>query len=112
MFAAPIVAKTAVVGLGLFVALQGYQAAKRERSQRMLLTAGGFTLLSVGSVLEGICQGLFHLSAMVAGLIQTGIVRVRMALIVLSLFIPGSTDKKESVETPGGDDETEDISIS
>lgn len=89
MYAGLLVAKAAIVSLGLFVAFQGFRAARRERSQRMLLNAGGFSLLSVGSVLEGICYGVFDLSTFVSGTVQVGFVGVGMVLIVGSLFVPG-----------------------
>lgn len=101
MLAGLLLAKIIVVLLGLLIAFQGYRAAKREESQRMLLIAGGFTLLSIGSVLEGICHVLLSLSTLVSGLIQAGIVGTGMTLIIMSLFIPGSIDTK-SREGPGG----------
>lgn len=90
MFVGLLVAKAAIVVLGLFVALQGYRAAKRERSDRMLLVAGGFTLLSVGSVLEGVCYGVLDLSTLHSGMIQTGFVGLGMVLIVTSLLVSGA----------------------
>jgi len=82
--------KAVVVLLGLVVAFQGFRAARRERSQRMLLTAGGFTFLSVGSVLGGVCYDAFQLSRPLSGTIQSGVVGVGMVLIFLSVFLPGS----------------------
>ena len=90
MYVGLLVAKAAIVFLGLVVAVQGVRAARRERSQRLLLTASGFSLLSVGSVLGGICYDVFDLSLFLSGIVQTGFVGVGMVLIVLSLFIPGS----------------------
>ena len=91
MFVGLLVAKVAIVVLGLFVAFQGYRAARRERSQRLLLVAGGFTLLSVGSVLEGICYDVLHWSTLLSGVVQTGFVGLGMACIVASLVVPGAT---------------------
>ena len=85
-----LVAKGIIVLLGFVVALQGVRAARRERSQRLLLTAGGFSLLSVGSVLEGLCYDVFDVSLFVAGTVQSGLVGAGMILIVMSLFMPGS----------------------
>lgn len=90
MFVGLLVAKIAIVVLGLFVAFQGYRAAKRERSHRMMLVAGGFTVLTVGSVLEGICYGVFELSTLTSGIIQTIFVGLGMGLIVASLLVPGA----------------------
>lgn len=91
MNTALIVAKAATVALGLVVAGQGFRAARRERSQRLLLTASGFSLLSVGSVLEGVCYEVFELSMLVSGTVQVGFVGAGMVLILLSLFVPGAT---------------------
>lgn len=96
MFVGLLVAKIAIVVLGLFVAFQGYRAARRERSHRMMLVAGGFTILSVGSVLEGICYGVFELSTLTSGIIQTIFVGLGMSLIVASLLVPGASAR----ETP------------
>lgn len=95
MFVGLLVAKVAIVVLGLFVALQGYRAAKRERSNRMLLVAGGFTLLSVGSVLEGFCYDVLDLSTLLSGTIQTGFVGLGMVLIATSLLVPGATTRRD-----------------
>ncbi|GGN94832.1 MULTISPECIES: DUF7521 family protein [Haloarcula] len=89
-----LAAKALTVLLGLVIALQGYRAARRERSQRMLLVASGFTLLSVGSVLEGICYDVFHLSTLLSGAIQTGFVGLGMSLIVVSLYAPGAGGRR------------------
>ncbi|WP_440988389.1 DUF7521 family protein [Haloarchaeobius baliensis] len=90
MFVGLLVAKVAIVVLGLFVAFQGYRAARRERSQRLLLVAGGFTLLSVGSVLEGVCYDILDLSTLLSGVVQTGFVGLGMLCIVGSLLVPGA----------------------
>lgn len=95
MFVGLLVAKVAIVVLGLFVALQGYRAAKRERSNQMLLVAGGFTLLSVGSVLEGFCYEVLDLSTLLSGMIQIGVVGLGMVLIVTSLLVPGTTTRRD-----------------
>lgn len=101
MYSGLLVAKAVIVMLGFFVALQAYRAARRERSQRMLLIAGGFTLLSVGSVLEGVCYDVFQLSALISGIIQSGFVGLGMSLIVVSLFVPGATVQKGRADNPG-----------
>lgn len=100
MFVGLLVAKVAIVLFGLFIALQAYRAAQRERSQRMLLVAGGFTVLSVGSVLEGICYGVFQLSTLLSGVIQTGFLGLGMTLIVASLVVPGATAQRASPDVP------------
>ncbi|WP_436927430.1 DUF7521 family protein [Halosimplex amylolyticum] len=97
MFVGLLLAKAAIVSLGLFVAFQGYRAAKRERSQRLLVVAGGFTFLSVGSVIEGICYNVFQLSTLHSGVIQTCFAGLGMTFIALSLFVPGVT-----AEAPDG----------
>lgn len=84
------VAKAAIVVLGLPVALQGYRAARRERSQRMLLLAGGSTVLSL-AVLEGICYDVFQLSTLISEAIQREFVGLGMVLVVASLFASGTT---------------------
>jgi len=101
MFAGLLVAKAAIVALGLVIALQGYRAARRERSQRMLAVAGGFAFLSVGSVLEGICYGVLGLSVLLSGAIQTCMLGLGMVLLVVSLFVPGAA-VGEGAEMPGG----------
>lgn len=99
MYSWLLVAKAVIVLLGLVVALQAYRAARRERSQRMLLIASGFTFLSVGSVLEGICYDVFQLSTLISGIIQTGFVGLGMSLIVVSLFVPGATVRRGRADT-------------
>ncbi|MBX0325527.1 hypothetical protein EGH21_21105 [Halomicroarcula sp. F13] len=100
MFFGLLAAKALIVVLGLVIAFQGYRAARRERSQRMLLVAGGFTLLSVGSVLEGICYDVLHFSTLLSGTIQTGFVGLGMSLIVVSLYAPGTGGRPTETETP------------
>lgn len=91
MYVGLAVANAVIVLLGLVVAFQGFRAARRERSHRLLLTASGFSLLSVGSVLGGVCYDLFDLSMFASGVVHTGFVGVGMILIVSSLFVPGSS---------------------
>lgn len=66
----------------------------------MLLLAGGFTLLSVGSVLEGICYDLLQLSTLISGAIQSGFVGLGMVLVVASLFVPGTTAQRGTSNLP------------
>ncbi|AQL42885.1 hypothetical protein BV210_09235 [Halorientalis sp. IM1011] len=101
MFVGLLLAKAVIVVLGLFVAVQGYRAFRRERSQRMLIVAGGFAFLSIGSVIEGVCYNVFHLSTLLSGAIQTCLTGVGMGLIAVSLFVPG-TAATESDEPPDG----------
>lgn len=96
MFVGLLAAKAVIVALGLFVAFQGYRAARRERSHRMLLVAGGFTLVSVGSVLEGVCYDVFDLSTLLSGAIEAGFVGAGMVLIVASLLVSGATSQQPS----------------
>lgn len=102
MFVGLLAAKVVVVALGIFVAFQGYRAARRERSQRMLVVAGGFAFLSIGSVLEGICYELLQMSTLLAGIVQTCTVGLGMTLIVASLFVPAaaSTSSTDPIDDP------------
>lgn len=102
MFVGLIVAKAVIVVLGLLIAVQAYRGARRERSQRMLVMAAGFALLSVGSVLEGVCYGILELSTLLSGLIEAGLVGLGMLLLVGSLFVPGVAVQRGSSDTPEG----------
>ncbi|WP_117595479.1 DUF7521 family protein [Haloprofundus halophilus] len=88
-----LVAKAIVVVLGLLIAVQGFRASRREQSRRMLFVAGGFALLSVGSVLESVCYDVFELSVFLSGLVQSSVLASGMLLILVSLFVPAAAGR-------------------
>ncbi|WP_101297508.1 DUF7521 family protein [Halegenticoccus soli] len=81
-----VVAKLLVVGLGLAIALQGYRGYRRYDDRPMLFVAGGFALVSVGSILEGVLYDVLGWSIFVAGMSQSLLVALGMALVLYSLY--------------------------
>ncbi|SEP18810.1 hypothetical protein SAMN04487948_11972 [Halogranum amylolyticum] len=96
-----VAAKLVVILLGLLISYQGFRAYRREQSHRMLFVAAGFTLITVGSVLESVLYDILHLSVFVSGIVQTGFVAAGMALILYSLFVTHqSAGSKRSQSRP------------
>lgn len=81
-----IVGKIAVMLLGLFIAYQAYLGSKRHDSPAMFYLAIGFTLISIGTAIEGILFEVFHHDIFLAGAVQTAIAAGGMLLILYSLY--------------------------
>ena len=86
MHAGLVLAKLVVVALGLLISFQVVRAYGREEGQRMLLVAGGFCLLAVGSVLESVLYDVAGLSVFLAGMVQTAFVAAGMLFLLYSLL--------------------------
>lgn len=83
----PLVAgKIGVMLLGFFIAYQAYIGSKRHNSPAMFYLAVGFTLISIGTAIEGILFEIFHADIFLAGAIQTAIAAAGMLLILYSLY--------------------------
>lgn len=79
------IAKFIVVVLGLLIAGQSYRAYVRHNNQSMLYLALGFSLISVGAVIEGVLYDGVDLSVFYSGMIQTLVVASGMVVILYSL---------------------------
>ncbi|WP_458189092.1 DUF7521 family protein [Haladaptatus sp. NG-WS-4] len=81
-----VVAKFVVVVLGLLIAFQSYRAYKRYESRPMLFLALGFSIISIGAVIEGVLYEVMNLSIFFAGMIQSSVVAVGMVAVLYSLY--------------------------
>lgn len=81
-----VIAKIVVVVLGLLIARQSYRAYLRYESRPMLYLAVGFSIISVGAVIEAVLYEVVDLSIFYAGMIQTTIVAIGMVAVLYSLY--------------------------
>lgn len=81
-----VIGKLLVLTMGVFIAYQAYRGSVRNDSPAMRFLAGGFLLISIGSVLEGLLYEFLDVSIFTAGAIQSVIVSVGMLLILYSLY--------------------------
>lgn len=81
-----VIAKLVVVGLGLLIAVQGYRGYRRNQQPELLYVAGGFTVISIGSILEGVFYDVLQWPLFAAGMIQSIIVAFGLVIILYSLF--------------------------
>jgi hypothetical protein len=81
-----VIAKIVVVCLGLSIAYQGYRGYQRNNHPELLYVACGFTLISLGSILEGVFYDIMNWSLFTAGMIQSIIVACGLIFILYSLF--------------------------
>lgn len=81
-----LIAKILVVALGLLIALQGYRAHARYDNRPMLYLAVGFSIISIGAVIEGVLYEVMNLSIFYAGMIQTSVVALGMVAVLYSLY--------------------------
>ena len=80
-----VAAKLLTVALGLLIAYHAYRGYRRNDAQRMLYVAGGFVLITVGEVLEGVLFELlsfpmFHVGALAALFVVAGLSSILYAL--------------------------------
>ncbi len=80
-----IVAKFVVVVLGIGIAVQSYRAYARYDSKPMFYLALGFTVISIGAVIEGVLYEVGQFSIFDAGMIQATVVACGMCLILYSI---------------------------
>lgn len=81
-----IIAKVIVVILGGLIAAQGYRGYRRNNRAELLYVACGFTLISIGSILEGVFYDIMNWPLFTAGMIQSIIVALGLIVILYSLF--------------------------
>lgn len=81
-----VVAKLAVLTLGLLVSAMAFQGYRRYGSTAMAYLAIGFALISVGTVIEGLLFELADLDIFLASTIQTVIAASGMLVILYSLY--------------------------
>ncbi|WP_049972725.1 DUF7521 family protein [Haladaptatus cibarius] len=81
-----VVAKIVVAILGLLIAFQSYRAYARYDSSPMLYLALGFSLISIGSVIEGVLYEVVKLSLFYAGMVQSIVVALGMVAVLYSLY--------------------------
>ncbi|WP_276259017.1 DUF7521 family protein [Haloglomus litoreum] len=81
-----IIAKAITMVLGLLIAGTAYRSYRRSGNGSMFYLAVGFTIISVGAVVEGILFDVIQFSIFWAGTVQTSIVAVGMLIILYSLY--------------------------
>ncbi|WP_265111584.1 DUF7521 family protein [Halosolutus halophilus] len=81
-----VVAKLAVLTLGLLVSAMAFQGYRRYGRTAMVYLAIGFALISVGTVIEGLLFELADLDIFLASTIQTVIAASGMLVILYSLY--------------------------
>ncbi|MFC6965075.1 hypothetical protein ACFQL7_28095 [Halocatena marina] len=86
MHAGLVIAKIVVISLGVSIAYQGYRGYQRTNNTELLYVACGFTLISIGSILEGVFYDIMNWPPFAAGMIQSIIVVFGLLVILYSLF--------------------------
>ncbi|WP_396610657.1 hypothetical protein ACH9L7_10475 [Haloferax sp. S1W] len=86
-----VIAKLVTMGIGLVIAATAYRGYRRTERSSMLYLSVGFTIISIGSVIEGILFDVLHFSIFWAGTVQTSIVAVGMLVILYSLYGPSES---------------------
>lgn len=81
-----IAAKLVVLLFGLLIASKAYRGYIRHGSSAMLYLAVGFTLISIGTVIEGFLFEILQAELHLAGAIQTTIAAGGMLVILYSLY--------------------------
>ncbi|WP_458207856.1 DUF7521 family protein [Haladaptatus sp. NG-SE-30] len=80
-----VIAKLITVFLGIVISVQAYRGYRRSGDTPMLHLAAGFSVVSVGAVVEGVLYELGR-TIFLAGMIQSVIVAVGMVLVLYSLY--------------------------
>lgn len=86
MHAGLVIAKIVVIVLGVSIAYQGYRGYRRNNHPELLYMACGFTLISIGSILEGVFYDIMNWPLFTAGMVQSIIVAFGLIIILYSLF--------------------------
>lgn len=81
-----VAAKLVTMVIGLVIAVTAYRGYRRNDSEPMLYLAVGFSIISVGAVIEGVLYDVFEFSIFWAGTVQTSLVAVGMLVILYSLY--------------------------
>ncbi|WP_458210782.1 DUF7521 family protein [Haladaptatus sp. NG-SE-30] len=104
-----VIAKLITMIIGLVIAATAYRGYRRFNSRSMLYLAIGFTIISIGAVIEGILFDVLHFSIFWAGTVQTSIVAIGMVVILYSLYRRTGGHRPDELressrENSGGDD--------
>lgn len=81
-----VIAKFVTMVLGFLIAYQAYRGYRRNNRQPMLFMAIGFSIVSLGAIIEGILFDVLGFTFHDSGMVATSIVAVGMLTILYSLY--------------------------
>jgi len=80
-----VLAKTAVLVLGVAIAALAILAYRQTRDRSMLYLGAGFTLIAFGSFIEGLLFELLDWNLMTAQIVESGFVLAGLATFAVTL---------------------------
>jgi len=80
-----VLAKTAVLVLGVAIAALAILAYRQTRDRSMLYLGAGFTLIAFGSFVEGLIFELLDWNLMTAQIVESGFVLAGLATLAVTL---------------------------
>lgn len=83
-----VVAKLFTTALALVIAYQAYRGFQRHGSQLLLYVAGGFALVGLGGLLEGVLYEVLQVSIFRAGFVAALVTAAGMVSILYALYAP------------------------
>ena len=80
-----VIAKTAVLALGMAIAALAVLAYRRTRVRSMLYLGAGFTSIAFGSFIEGLLFELLDWNLMAVHIVESGFVLAGLATLAIKL---------------------------
>ncbi|WP_158057173.1 DUF7521 family protein [Halorussus halophilus] len=80
------VGKLLTMGLGLLIALRGFQGYRRNESEPMLFVGVGFVFLTFGGIMGCSFIRASGMAPGTLGVVQTGLVATGMGFVLYSLY--------------------------
>jgi len=80
-----VIAKTAVLALGMAIAALAVLAYRRTRVRSMLYLGAGFTSIAFGSFIEGLLFELLDWNLMAVHIVESGFVLAGLATLAITL---------------------------
>ena len=80
-----VIAKTAVLALGMAIAALAVLAYRRTRVRSMLYLGAGFTSIAFGSFIEGLLFELLDWNLMAVHIVESGFVLAGLATLAVTL---------------------------
>lgn len=86
MSLALLAGKALTVGLGLLIAVRGFQGYRRHQSEPMFYLSVGFLFISVGGVMDCSFFRIFKIQPPLSGVLQTSLVAIGMVAVLYSMY--------------------------
>ncbi|WP_336037301.1 DUF7521 family protein [Halobacterium yunchengense] len=83
-----VVGKLFTTALALVVAYQAYRGYRRHRTRLLLYVAGGFALVGIGGLIEGLLYEVLRVSIFEAGFVAALVTAAGMVSILYALYAP------------------------